>query len=30
VENEHWQEAIKYLLEKAGAVVAIVGKSQGL
>lgn len=30
VKNEHWQEAIKYLLEKAGAVVAIVGKSQGL
>lgn len=30
VENEHWQEAIEYLLEKSGAVVAIVGKSQSL
>jgi hypothetical protein len=30
VNNEYWQEAIRYLLEKAGAVVAIVGKSQGL
>jgi len=30
VKNEHWQEAIKYLLEKAEAVVAIVGKSQSL
>ncbi|HMD87288.1 MAG TPA: hypothetical protein VKO18_21580 [Terriglobia bacterium] len=30
VKDEHWQEAIKYLLEKAGAVVATVGKSQGL
>ncbi len=30
VKNEHWQDAIKYLLETAGAVVAIVGRSQGL
>lgn len=30
VENKYWQEAIRYLLERARAVVAIVGKSQGL
>lgn len=30
MKNESWQEAIKYLLEKAGAVIAVVGKSQGL